>query len=86
MGLRYATVFFGFYIVEYEQKGKDRAVYGENLYKEIAKRCKHINGMSKFNLYIYKTFYQMYPNIFQSVTGKLITEQNQAKNNEIVIF
>lgn len=104
IGLTLRNWFFGFYIVEYEQKGKDRAVYGENLYKEIANRCKHINGMSKSNLYIYKTFYQMYPNIFQSVTGKsylngfqqntilqtvsakLIVDQNQAKNSEIVIL
>jgi hypothetical protein len=28
----------GFYIVEYEQNGKDRAEYGEKLYKAIAER------------------------------------------------
>lgn len=71
IGLTLRNLFFGFYIVEYEQKGKDRAIYGENLYNEITNRCKHINGMSKSNLYLYKTFYQIYPNIFQSVTGKL---------------
>lgn len=71
IGLTLRNWFFGFYLVEYEQKGNDRAVYGENLYREIANRCKHINGMSKSNLYIYKTFYQMYPNIFQTLSGKL---------------
>lgn len=82
VGLTLRNWFFGFYIVEYEQKGKDRAVYGENLYTEIANRCKHINGMSKSNLYIYKTFYQMYPNIFQSATGKLYL--NDFQKNRIL--
>lgn len=104
IGLTLRNWLIGYYIVEYEQKGKDRAAYGENLYKEIANRCKHIKGMSKSNLYIYKTFYQLYPNIFQTVSGKLyindlqrntilqtvseklIAEQNQAENNEIVIL
>lgn len=104
IGLTLRNWLIGYYIVEYQQKGNDRAVYGENLYKEIANRCKHIKGMSKSNLYIYKTFYQLYPNIFQTVSGKsyindlqrntifqtlsgkLIAEQKQAENNEIVIL
>ncbi len=28
----------GYYIVEYEQSGKDRAEYGTKLYKEVAER------------------------------------------------
>src|ERR1035437_9287672 len=28
----------GYYIVEYEQRGEDRAAYGKKLYKEIADR------------------------------------------------
>ena len=63
--------FFGFYIVEYEQKGKDRAVYGENLYKEIANRCKHIKGISERNIYLFAKFYKMYPEIQQSPTIEL---------------
>ncbi|HTG64836.1 MAG TPA: hypothetical protein VL859_00515, partial [Flavobacterium sp.] len=47
IGLTLRNWFFGFYIVEYEQKGKDRAVYGENLYREIANRCKHLKGISE---------------------------------------
>jgi hypothetical protein len=30
----------GFYIVEFEQKGEDRAKYGENLLSELAKSVK----------------------------------------------
>lgn len=71
IGLTLRNWFFGFYIVEYEQKGKDRAVYGENLYKEIAGRCKHIKGVSERNIYLFAKFYKMYPEIQQSVTVKL---------------
>lgn len=82
IGLTLRNWLIGYYIVEYEQKGKDRAAYGENLYKEIANRCKHIKGMSKSNLYIYKTFYQLYPNIFQTVSGKLYI--NDLQRNTIL--
>jgi hypothetical protein len=104
IGLTLRNWFFGFYIVEYEQKGKDRAVYGENLYKEIAVRCKDIKGISERNIYLFAKFYKMYPEIQQSLTAefylndfqqntilqtvsaKLIANQNQVENNEIVIL
>jgi predicted nuclease of restriction endonuclease-like (RecB) superfamily len=71
IGLTLRNWFFGFYIVEYEQKGKDRAVYGENLYREIANRCKHLKGISERNIYLFAKFYKMYPEIQQSLTVKL---------------
>ena len=61
---------FGFYIAEYELNGQDRADYGQKVLKEIAKRTKHISGMSESNLYLFKQFYISYPQIFQSPTGK----------------
>lgn len=61
---------FGYYIAEYELNGSDRAEYGQRLFKEIAKRVKHIKGMSESNLYMFKQFYLFYPQIFQSLTGK----------------
>ncbi len=61
---------FGYYIVEYELNGADRAEYGQRLFKEIANRTKHIKGMSESNLYLFKQFYLSYPQIFQSLTGK----------------
>lgn len=71
VGLTLRNWFFGFYIVEYEQKGKDRAVYGENLYKEIAGRCKHIKGVSERNIYLFAKFYKMYPEIQQTLSVEL---------------
>ena len=64
------NLFFGFYIVEYELNGEDRAEYGKMVMKEIAKRTRHIKGMSERNLYLFKTFYLAYPNILQSLTAK----------------
>lgn len=72
----------GFYISEYELNGKDRAEYGKNLYKEIAKKCKHIAGLSERNLYWFSTFYKTYQNILQSPTTKLYVIDNQL--NEIL--
>lgn len=61
----------GYYIVEYEQKGEDRARYGDSLIKEIASQLKqkNINGFSISALKNHRTFYQRYPQISQSVIG-----------------
>ncbi|WDF47452.1 PDDEXK nuclease domain-containing protein [Chryseobacterium sp. KACC 21268] len=72
----------GFYISEYELNGNDRAEYGKNLYKEIARKCRDIPGMSERNLYWFSTFYKTYQNILQSPTTKLYIVDNQL--NEIL--
>jgi hypothetical protein len=70
IGLTLRNWFFGYYIVEYEQKGKDRAVYGENLIQNLSKLLneKHLKGFSAVNLRMYRSFYLCYPEIQQSVT------------------
>lgn len=72
----------GFYISEYELNGNDRAEYGKNLYKEIAKKCENIAGLSERNLYWFSTFYKTYQNILQTPTAKLYLPENQY--NEIL--
>ena len=62
---------FGYYIVEYEQNGDDRAKYGEKLLEEIAEKLSHIKGLGGRNLYLYKNFYQTYPYFLRSVSVKL---------------
>lgn len=49
-----------------------RAEYGEQVLIELAKQLtqKYGRGFNKSNLYLFVTFYQSYPNIFQSLTGK----------------
>ena len=54
--------FIGFYIVEFEQHGADRAQYGEQLLKTLAKRINR-KGMTWRRLYEYRTFYNVYPQL-----------------------
>lgn len=52
----------GFYIVEYEQNGKDRAKYGEYLLQKLSKRLGEKSfGLS--SLKNYRLFYLYYPNL-----------------------
>jgi len=69
----------GYYIVEYEQNGKDRAEYGGQLFEKLAGRMKKIGikGLSFTVLHLCKQFYGTYPQIVQSVTGQLQINENQ---------
>lgn len=60
----------GFFIVEFEQKGEDRAVYGEKLLPELAKSI-NIKGLSQTNLKLNRQFYQIYPQIRQTLNDQL---------------
>ncbi|HXB35508.1 MAG TPA: DUF1016 N-terminal domain-containing protein [Puia sp.] len=59
----------GFYIIEYEQNGKDRAEYGDRLVRSISERLKDsgIKGLSHSNLQLYKQFYSAYPQLDEEV-------------------
>ena len=46
----------GFYIVEFEQHGEDRAKYGENLLKNLAKRLNR-RGLGERRLYEFRLIY-----------------------------
>jgi predicted nuclease of restriction endonuclease-like (RecB) superfamily len=52
----------GFYIVEYEQNGEDRAKYGAKLLQNLADGCSE-DGLSYRNLRLYRQFYLTYPQI-----------------------
>jgi len=62
----------GLYIVEYEQGGKDRAEYGQKLYKAIADKlkAKGLKSLGERNLYLCKDFYMAYPQILQTLSAK----------------
>ena len=64
----------GFYIVEFEQHGEDRAKYGENLLKNLAKRLNR-RGLGERRLYEFRLIYIIYPQIGQVITDYI------AKNN-----
>ena len=58
----------GYYIVEFEQHGEDRAKYGEKLLKNLAKSLNR-KGLGERRLYEYRLTYQVYPQL-----GSLIVE------------
>ena len=60
----------GYYIVEYEQNGRDRAAYGSKLIDNMAQKLSHIKGMSSTALKLMRQFYLTYPQISQSVTDQ----------------
>lgn len=60
---------FGWYIIEYEQRGEDRAKYGIYLIDELSKELT-VKGTSPTNLRKFREFYQAYPDIQQTVSVK----------------
>jgi len=62
---KFATIrnyLIGYYIVEYEQKGLDRAKYGEKLLKSIEARL-NTRGLNETLFKNCRRFYQIYPKI-----------------------
>jgi predicted nuclease of restriction endonuclease-like (RecB) superfamily len=72
---RFATVrnyVIGFYIVEYEQHGSDRAKYGDRLLKRLAERVNK-RGINETLLTNSRKFYLTYPQIQTYLEGKSAT-------------
>lgn len=65
----------GYWIVEFEQNGEDRAKYGERLLSELAKVI-HIKGMGATMLSQCRKFYTIYPQIGIDVERFLRKPQN----------
>lgn len=66
----------GYYIVEFEQNGEDRAKYGSKLLNKLANSLK-IKGLGETNLKQCRKFFQLYPQISQTVSDFL--ENNAVK-------
>lgn len=78
-GLTLRNWLVGAYIVEFEQKGEDRAAYGENLIPKIAQALS-VKGLSVRNLEVSRLFYNAYPSIPQTLSAEfsgLISEISQ---------
>ena len=52
----------GYYILEYEQHGEDRAKYGDKLLKSLAQRLNR-RGLGERRLYEYRLTYRVYPQL-----------------------
>jgi predicted nuclease of restriction endonuclease-like (RecB) superfamily len=59
----------GYYIVEFEQKGEDRAKYGQKLFKVLAEKIS-VKGLGETNLKLSRQFYSTYPEL-----GNIILEE-----------
>ncbi|MBQ0019143.1 MAG: DUF1016 family protein [Bacteroidales bacterium] len=82
----------GYYIVEYEQYGSDRAKYGEKLLPELSNRLGKRN-FSVTNLKIYRQFYLIYPTLISEIgkflmsympIGQSLTDQLQLPVNHLI--
>ena len=62
----------GYYIVEYEQHGADRAKYGEGLLKKLAARLSGA-AFALASLKNYRRFYLLYPELGEPVAGYLLS-------------
>ena len=81
----------GFYIVEFEQNGEDRAKYGAKLLQNLADGFNE-DGLSYRNLNLYRKFYNAYPQVSAYVPEFLqrqfggimqtVSAYSQALNNQ----
>lgn len=64
---------FGYYIIEFEQQGEDRAQYGSRLLPQLSTTLKKagVPGTSKTHLKQFRQFYQLYPEIGQALPDQL---------------
>lgn len=64
---------FGWYIVEYEQNGTDRAEYGTQFIESLSARLRQagIKGSSRTRLQLFRSFYLNYKQICPTVSGEL---------------
>lgn len=69
----------GYYIVEFEQNGQDRAEYGKSLLKSIAKGLIHLKGFDERSLRRFRQFYLYYPHLADTIRASVtpISEKDQ---------
>lgn len=62
----------GYYIVNYEQNGNDRAKYGDRLLDSLAEQLNDV-GLSGRNLKLFRQFYLSFPNLSTSIADFLVS-------------
>lgn len=67
----------GYYIVEFEQHGEDRAKYGDKLLKSLAHRLNR-RGLGERRLYEYRLTYRVYPQL-GGVVAEYVVKNGQDK-------
>jgi predicted nuclease of restriction endonuclease-like (RecB) superfamily len=71
----------GYYIVEYEQHGEDRAKYGEKLINRLAEKLNR-RGFNPRRLRDYRHVYQVYPFLGETICGYLQSNPIVTSNSE----
>ena len=77
----------GFHIVEFEQEGEEKAIFGDKLISKLAKELKS-PGLSTTTLKLSRQFYQTYPQFGQTVSdqftrfGQTLSDQVQIPDNK----
>ena len=69
----------GFYIVHYEQNGKDRAEYGEKIIRKLAERLNK-KSLSYRNLQLYKQFYLEFKVLEKPIKDFVLNEFRAEEN------
>ncbi len=64
----------GFYIAEYEQKGEDRAKYGEKLLLKLSGKLNQKDGFPFRNLKLFRQFYNSYPQFYAVIKELLVQD------------
>lgn len=77
----------GYRIHQYDQKGNDRAKYGENLITQLAEELKQLKipGCSERRLWECRLFYQIYPEILQALPEELKNYLNHMVINDSIL-
>lgn len=78
MSLTIRNWLIGYYIVEFEQNGEDRAKYGDKLIPNLVSGL-NTKSLSFRNLNLFRQFYLLYPQIVQTLSAQL--EQLQHNSN-----
>ena len=69
----------GFYIINFEQNGFDRAAYGEKVLQTLADRLQ-AKSLSYRNLRLYRQFYLEFKNLESPIKEFVLTEFTQEQN------
>lgn len=66
----------GYYIVEFEQQGEDRAKYGDKLLKQLAQNLNR-RGLGERRLYEYRLTYLVYPQLGTAIVEYIVNNRQE---------
>ena len=73
----------GYYIVEFEQHGKDRAEYGTQLLKKLEERVDR-KGLTRNTFQTSRNFYRMYPQMIENFKNRICTTVSCKSTEDII--